>query len=65
MIDYKILMDLGFKKHTAQNIIREAKIKLINKGYNLYENKRCGVVPIFIVEDIIGMNIRKEVYSEN
>lgn len=55
MIDYKRLMEMGFKKHTARSIIREAKIILVNKGYALYENQRCGVVPADIVEKIIGM----------
>lgn len=56
MIDYTKLMELGLKKHTAQNIIKEAKLKLVQKGYEFYKNQRCGHVPVEEVEEILGIN---------
>ena len=55
MIDYQQLMEFGLKKHTAQSIIREAKIKLVQEGFSFYENQRCGVVPAEKVEEILGV----------
>lgn len=57
MIDYQKLMEFGLKKHTAQNVIREAKIKLVQEGFSFYENQRCGVVPVEKVEDILGAKL--------
>lgn len=56
-VNYKDLMKLGFKKHTAQIIIREAKIKLVEKGYSIYDNPRCGVVPAYIVKEILALEL--------
>lgn len=58
LINYKALMELGYKEHTARTIIRQAKSRLIEKGYELYMNKRCGLVPLPIVEEIIGTNLK-------
>ena len=55
MINYEKLMEFGLKKHTAQSIIREAKIKLVQEGFSFYENQRCGVVPVEKVEEILGV----------
>ncbi|MFR6600987.1 MAG: DUF3173 family protein [Enterococcus italicus] len=33
----------------------EAKILMVNKGYPYYNNKRLGVVPRQVVEEIIGI----------
>ena len=55
MIDYKKLMEYGFKQNTARSIIREAKVKLIDEGFTFYENQRCGVVPVEKVEEILGV----------
>jgi len=55
MINYQKLMEFGLKKHTAQSIIREAKMKLVQEGFTFYENQRCGVVPVEKVEEILGI----------
>lgn len=55
MVNYKSLMELGLKEHTARSVIREAKIKLVNEGFTFYENQRCGVVPVEKVEEILGI----------
>ncbi|MEL5938201.1 DUF3173 domain-containing protein [Tetragenococcus halophilus] len=54
------LMALGYRKYTAQGIIREAKMTMVQKGYPLYLNRRIGVVPKEAVESIIGGKITKE-----
>ncbi len=59
-VNYKTLMNLGFKKHTAQNIIREVKVRLVNEGYDFYENQRCGIVPAEAVEEVLGITLKAE-----
>ena len=62
-INYKDIMNLGFPKHTARSIIKQAKIQLVNRGLTLYANNRIGTVPREIVEEILGIQfpIKKEV----
>lgn len=60
MISKQELESMGFKTNQAITIIRQAKIKMVNKGFPYYNNKRIGVVPRFIVEDIIGIPLSKE-----
>ncbi|MBE9893975.1 DUF3173 family protein [Enterococcus casseliflavus] len=50
------LIALGYPKATSQNIIREAKVQLVNEGLTIYLNKRLGVVPKEKVEAIIGVS---------
>ena len=61
-INYKDIMNLGFPKHTARSIIKQAKIQLVNRGLTLYANNRIGTVPREIVEEILGIqfSIKKE-----
>ena len=61
-INYKDIMNLGFPKHTARSIIKQAKIQLVNRGLTLYANNRIGTVPREIVEEILGIKfpIKKE-----
>ncbi len=61
-INYKDIMNLGFPKHTARSIIKQAKIQLVNRGLTLYENNRIGTVPREIIEEILGIQfpIKKE-----
>lgn len=51
------LIALGFPKSTAQSIIRQAKVILVNEGFTLYLNKRIGTVPKKTVENIIGVEM--------
>ncbi|EJC3743707.1 DUF3173 domain-containing protein [Enterococcus faecium] len=46
---------LGFKTHQAVTIIRQAKLMMVTKGYPYYNNKRVGVDPRNVVEEIIGI----------
>ena len=58
-IDYTALIKLGYKQHTAKTIIRQAKIWLVENGDEFYLNKRCGIVPAYAVEKIIGIKIER------
>lgn len=60
MISKKELEKMGFKTNQAVTIIRQAKILMVNKGYPYYNNKRIGVVPRFVVEEIIGIPLSQE-----
>lgn len=60
MISKKELEKMGFKTNQAVTIIREAKIKMVKNGYPYYNNKRVGVVPRYVVEEIIGIPLSKE-----
>lgn len=55
-------MNLGFPRHTARSIIKQAKIQLVNRGLTLYANNRIGTVPREIIEEILGIQfpIKKE-----
>ena len=62
MVNYKDIVNLGFPRHTARSIIKQAKIQLVNRGLTLYENNRIGTVPREIIEEILGIQfpIKKE-----
>ena len=61
-VNFKDVMELGFPRHTARSIIKQAKIQLVNRGLTLYENNRIGTVPREIIEEILGIQfpIKKE-----
>ena len=56
-VNYNNLMELGFPKATAQQIIRQTKLKMVQQGYTIYNNRRLGSVPIYAVEDILGFKL--------
>ncbi|VKX90641.1 hyptothetic protein [Streptococcus pneumoniae] len=56
-VDYKKIMELGFTKSTAQQIIRQAKQKMVQQGYTIYCNRRLESVPISAVEEILGFKL--------
>ncbi|EKQ3612485.1 DUF3173 domain-containing protein [Enterococcus faecalis] len=58
------LMNLGYGKYQAEDIIRKAKAIMVSKGYSYYLNKRLGRVPVSSVESVLGIelgSIAKEV----
>lgn len=57
-ISYIDLVDLGFPKATAKQIIRQTKLNLVKQGYTLYSNRRLGAVPVSAVEEILGFKLR-------
>lgn len=60
MVSKKDLIKIGFKPNQAVNIIRMAKISMVNNGFPYYNNKRVGVVPFHAVEEIIGFPLESQ-----
>lgn len=58
-VNSKTLMSMGYSKSTAQNIIRQAKHYMVNRGFELYNNRRLGQVPTHAVESILGFELSK------
>ncbi|MCO7135808.1 DUF3173 domain-containing protein [Ligilactobacillus salivarius] len=56
----ELVDELGFKTHQARDIIRLAKVTMVNRGYSMYNNKRLGVVPISVIEEITGIPLIEE-----
>ena len=56
-ISYIDLVNLGFPKATAQQIIRQSKLNMVKQGYTLYSNRRLGTVPVSAVEEILGFKL--------
>jgi hypothetical protein len=54
------LVVMGYKVHTAQTLIRQAKQIMVQRGYPFYNNKRLGRVPREAVEEIIGFSLDVE-----
>lgn len=59
------LISLGFGVSQSSDIIRKAKILMVNKGYVYYDNRRLGRVPIEAVEEILGLKISLEGSIQN
>ena len=60
MVNYKDLIQLGFKEHQARSIIHQAKVNLVEQGLTLYNGKRIGVVPVHAVEKIVGFPLLED-----
>lgn len=72
-VTYKNLMNIGFPEHTARNIIREAKRIAVKKfeearkvdhnavqlSKSPFDNRRLGIAPAEIVEQLIGIPLSK------
>lgn len=54
------LIAIGYQKHTAQNLVRQAKRIMVQRGYPFYLNKRLGQVPKEVVESILGCELEME-----
>lgn len=60
------LQKMGFGPSQSADIVRRAKLCLVNKGYGYYSNKRLGRVPLSSVENILGFPINtKELEEKN
>ncbi|WP_213495619.1 DUF3173 family protein [Lactococcus formosensis] len=57
VIQYKDLVKLGFTVGTSRSLIKQAKQVMINRGFDFYDNKRLGTVPLEVVEEILGTKI--------
>ena len=70
-VNHKKLLELGFPKHTARNIIHQAKTIAVakfeetrNSSDNLielkkwpFDNSRLDLAPTYIVEDLLGFQL--------
>lgn len=54
------LVKLGYAKATAQQIIRQTKLNMVQQGYTIYNNRRLGTVSIEAVEEILGFKLLNE-----
>mgnify|MGYP001745104030 FL=1 len=60
------LQQMGFGPSQSADIVRRAKLYLVNKGYGYYSSKRLGRVPLSSVEHILGFPIdTKELEGKN
>ncbi|MGQ3448327.1 DUF3173 domain-containing protein [Streptococcus anginosus] len=60
------LQKMGFGPSQSADIVRRAKLYLVNKGYGYYSSKRLGRVPLSSVEHILGFPINtKELEEKN
>ena len=48
------LIELGFAPGTARKIIHTGKLLLVNRGFNIYDNKRIGTIPASVAEELLG-----------
>lgn len=61
-VSHRDIMALGFKEHTARDIIRQAKQFMVQRGNKTYENSRLGHVPQFAVFNVLGANLDGDEY---
>lgn len=60
------LQQMGFGPSQSADIVRRAKLYLVNKGYGYYSSRRLGRVPLSSVEHILGFPIdTKELEGKN
>lgn len=58
LVDKNDIMILtGYSETQSKLLIRQAKLLLVEKGFNWYKNKRVGRVPVQIIENILGFQI--------
>lgn len=57
VISNKELMELGYRKATADAIIHQARDLLVARGYTFYERKRLMVVPKSVISEVLGMEL--------
>ena len=49
------LVKLGFSQGTAKRIIREGKELLVSRGFQVYNNKRIGTIPVSVAEELLDI----------
>lgn len=60
---YELVEELGFKMNQAR-IIRQAKNIMVQRGYSMYNNKRLGIVPRTVVEEITGISLEGDAEND-
>ncbi len=56
-ISKKDLIELGYGSSYATDIIRQAKQILISRGHTYYESRKLSIVPVDVVEEILGIDL--------
>ncbi|EAD2655840.1 DUF3173 family protein [Listeria monocytogenes] len=51
------LIKLGYGSSASESLIREAKVYMVNQGFDYYKNRRLGRVPKKAIEAILGINL--------
>ena len=56
----KDLIDLGYGTSFAADIIRRAKLLMVEKGYVYYTTRKLDRVPVQAVEELLGIAMNDE-----
>lgn len=59
----EIIAQTGMTKTVASRIIREGKLKMVEKGYPFYNNKRLNFCPVAIVNEMLGLDLKGSEYN--
>lgn len=54
----EIINQTGYSPSVAGRIIREAKQVMVKRGYKFYENKRLSRVPLEVVNQMLGIELK-------
>ncbi len=52
------LIELGYGTSYSANIIRQAKERMVKKGYPFYNSRKLNRVPVDSVEEILGVPLK-------
>ncbi|GEN48642.1 hypothetical protein FD11_GL000495 [Ligilactobacillus pobuzihii E100301 = KCTC 13174] len=59
-LDKEDIVKLGFLPNTAKDVIKKAKVFMVEDGYEFYNKPKLGKVPVRAVEAILGFSISIE-----
>ena len=62
-VSKRYLKKLGFSDWQSMMLVKQAKIKLVNRGLSWYESKGLGRVPLETVEEILGVAIDTSLFK--
>ena len=62
-ITKKDLIELGYGDSFATDIIRKAKQKMVEKGFDFYQSRKLNRVPFDVVEEILGITLPIEPHN--
>ena len=54
------LSNLDLLQELYRKIIHTGKLLLVNRGFNIYDNKRISLIPASVAEELLGLNSRKK-----
>lgn len=53
------LIELGYGTSFSADIIRQAKLRMVEKGYPFYSSRKLNRVPVEVFEEILGVPFEK------